>query len=167
MTSFAAPAPRAATGGPSGFERLVGLLFWVAVPALCVAGIVLGVSTWTVHAHRQVPGIPGTFVVDNRSCGGSVCLATGTFTSTDGTLSVGPITGATGWSQNSSHAVVFDPSTPDLIVPLPTRWNPTAAIASLSGAAVLLAAWGWLVLSRPTSAARPPHPTTTAGPALA
>lgn len=165
MSSFAVPAPRAATGGPlgpSGYVRLAAVAFWVVVPLLCVTGIVLGVTTWTVHAHRQVPGIPGTFLVENRSCGGSVCQSTGTFTSTDGTLEVGPITGGTGWGQNSRHQVVYDPSTPFVIVPLPSRWNPTAAITALSGAVVLLAAWAWLLLG-----ARRPHPATTYGPALA
>ncbi len=175
MSSFAAPAPRATTGGPadpSGLTRLVALVFWIVLPVLGVTGIVLGVTTWTVHAHRQVPGIPGRFVVDNRSCGGSVCLATGTFTSTGGNLVIGPITGATGWSQNSSHDVVYDPSTPDLILPLPSQWNPTAAITSLAGAAVLLVVWGWLALGASgrgsaASGARRPHPSTTTGPALA
>ncbi|MHA3701699.1 hypothetical protein ACXR2U_05900 [Jatrophihabitans sp. YIM 134969] len=163
MTSFAAPAPRAATGGPrdpSGLARLAAVVFWIVLPALCVTGIVLGVATWTEHAHRQVPGIPGTFLVDNRSCGGTVCLATGTFTSTDGNLVIGPLTGVAGWTQDSAHTVVYDPSTPDVIVPLPTRWNPTAAIASLTGATVLLLAWGWLAFG-----GRRPHPAP--GPALA
>lgn len=165
MTSFAAPAPRAATGGPrdpAGLARLAAMLFWIVVPVLCVTGIVLGVTTWTVHAHRQVPGIPGTFVVDNRSCGGSVCLATGTFTSTDGNLVLGPLTGVAGWTQDSQHAVVYDPSSPDVIVTRPARWNPTAAITALTGGVVLLAVWGWLVLG-----ARRPHSSTTTGPALA
>lgn len=164
MTSFAAPAPRAATGGPGdpgGLARLVALVFWAAVPALCVAGIVLAVSTWTVHAHRQVPGIPGTFVVQNRSCGGSLCQSTGTFTSTDGAFTLDSITGVAGWAQNSEHKVVYDPSTPFVIVPLRSSWDPTAAISALAGGGVLLALWGWLAFG-----VRHPHHETT-GPALA
>jgi hypothetical protein len=169
VTSFAAPAPRAATGGPvdpSGLARLVALVFWAILPALSVAGIVLAVTTWTVHAHRQVPGIPGTFVVQNRSCGGSVCLATGTFASVDKTLQVGPLTGVAGWGQNSTHQVVFDPSSGS-IVPLGARWNPTAAISALSGGVLLLGLWGWFALGRPASGARDLHHETTTGPALA
>jgi hypothetical protein len=147
VTSFAAPVPHAATGGPSGpsgLTRLLGVVFWLVVPALCVVGIVLSVVTWTQHAHEQVPGIPGTFVVQNRSCGGSICQLTGTFSSTDGVLVLDNLTGLAGWDQNSKHDVVYDPSSPNAIVPLGDRWNPTAAIAALTGAGVLLLAWGWL-----------------------
>jgi hypothetical protein len=144
------------------------MVFWLVVPALSVAGIVLGVTTWTVHAHRQVPGIPGTFVVDNRSCG-SVCLLTGTFTSNNGTFSDGSLFGVAGWAQNSTHKVVYDASL-GTIVPLSARWNPVPAITALTGAAVLLSAWGWLALgqigrARTGHDLRHPHPTT--GPALA
>jgi hypothetical protein len=158
VTSFAVPAPRAATGGPvgpSGFARLLALIFWLVVPALCVTGIVLSAVTWTQHAHRQVPGIPGTFLVQNRSCGGSICQLTGTFTSDDGVLVLTNLTGLSGWDQNSRHAVVYDPSSsPSAIVPLGEPWNPTAAISALSGAILLLAGWGWLAFgaSRPTAA---------------
>jgi hypothetical protein len=171
VTSFAAPAPRGATGGPgdpgtgpSGLARLAAVAFWLVLPLLCVTGIVLGITTWTVHAHDQVPGIPGTFLVENRSCGGSVCLTTGTFTSDDGNLVIAPLTGVAGWTQDSEHTAVYDPSTPDVIVPLPTRWNPTAAISGLTGAGVLLIVWGWLSFG-----ARRPHPvpSPTPGPALA
>lgn len=177
VTSFAAPASRATTGGPvdpSGLARLAAFVFWVVVPVLCLAGIVLGVTTWTVHAHRQVPGIPGSFLVENRSCGGSVCLSTGTFTSDNGAFEAGPLSGGLGWGQDSTHKVVYDASNGS-IVPLGARWNPTAAISALSGAAVLLAAWGWLAFgrsdgsdpSRSTAGPRRPHPSTTTGPALA
>lgn len=150
MTSFA--APRAATGGPvgdggpSGFARLVAVVFWLVVPIACVVGIVMAITTWTSHAHRQVPGIPGTFVVQNRSCGGTICQSTGTFTSTDGSLRLAGLTGGLGWEQDTEYGVVFDPSTPEVIVPLPTRWNPSAAIVALTGGVALLGVWGWLAL---------------------
>lgn len=159
MTSFAVPAPRAATGGPSGFARLLGLVFWVVLPALAVLGIALGIATWTRHAHRQVPGIPGTFLVENRSCGGSICQLTGTFRSTDGQLVLPDLTGVAGWTQNSHHDVVYDPSTPNGIVPLATHWDPTAAITAISGGTLLIGAWGWLAFG----ARRTPLP----GPAVA
>lgn len=161
VSSFAVPAPRAAGArppGPSGWARLLGLLFWVVLPLLAAFGLWLGLSTFATHVDNRPPGIPGTYVVVDRSCSGGLCNGSGTFTATDGSFTGVGLWGPTQWAQGTKHSVVYDPSTPDLIVPLPSRWNPTAAITALTGATGLLVLWGWFAFGARRTSTPAPQP---------
>jgi hypothetical protein len=125
--------------------NLLGLAFWVVLPIASVLLLALGIDSILRHVNNIPAGVRGTYVVTSHDCQGQVCLTAGTFTSTDGRLVETDLLGDYRWQLGEKHRAVYNGNAVD-VIPLPARWNPTAAIVGIAGVLAFLTIWTWCLL---------------------
>jgi hypothetical protein len=121
------------------------LAFWVVLPIASVLLLALGIDSILRHVNNIPAGVRGTYVVTSHDCQGQVCLTAGTFTSTDGRLVETDLLGDYRWQLGEKHRAVYNGNAVD-VIPLPARWNPTAAIVGIAGVLAFLTIWTWCLL---------------------
>jgi hypothetical protein len=127
-----------------GARRIAGWLFWVVFPLLCVVAITLSVSAIAQHAGSEPSGIRGTYVA-NRTCLRSICLVGGTFVSDDGTVRVTSLLGDPRWATGTTHRVVYDGTSAEVIAI--GQWDPTPSVLAAAGALTYLGVVGYLMVA--------------------
>jgi hypothetical protein len=136
-----------------GARRIAGWLFWVVFPVVCLAALALAVSGIVQHVNNQPTGIRGTYIA-SRSCARGICLVGGTFTSDDGTVTVTSLLGDPRWVNGSTHRVVYDGTSAEVIGL--NQWDPTPSVLAGLGALTYLGVAGYFLLdyrrARPTRA---------------
>lgn len=123
---------------------LLAGLFWIVLPAACLATIALSAGKLASHVNNMPAGIRGTFVVTTHNCQQQLCITGGTFTSDDKSVMARDLLGIYAWTLGTSHRVVYNLDAAD-VIPLPAHWDPTGTALGIAGALVLLALWGWFV----------------------
>lgn len=124
-----------------GAARVVGVLFWIVVPVLCVLVLLVTGSNFAHNINRQPTGIRGTFTVTDRTCFGNVCQNAGTFRSDDGRTRQDNLLGDYRWKIGETHRAVLGRESG--VIALPSRWIPSATVYAALGAVVLLGFWAW------------------------
>jgi len=125
-----------------GARRVAGLLFWVGFPALCVAAIVMVITTFISHVGSVPPGIKGDIVVTGRTCSNRICSVAGTFTSDDGRLVRSQLLADPRWHAGETHRVVYDGKGVSVLA-LPAYWDSTTILMSGFGAVLYLGIVGY------------------------
>jgi hypothetical protein len=138
----AAVTPAAPVRGTARLPGIVALLFWVALPVLCVWMLWHGSQQLATRIHHAPPGTRGDFVVTTHNCQQKLCITGGTFTSDDKKVVAKNLLGVYRWKLGTTHRVVYNLDAAD-VIPLPAQWDPTAAVLGITGATVLLGIWGW------------------------
>jgi len=150
----AAPAPAAtATRRRAAADRAIrwrtkaiGLLFWVVIPLFCLVSVGFGIERIVGHVIDVPSGLRGTYQVTNHSCSGPLCISTGTFTSTDGTVTVSGLLGDYRWQPGRTYKVLYSPNSVE-VTPLP-GWEPSSTILGMAGAIGYLVLWAWFLRRR-------------------
>jgi hypothetical protein len=124
-----------------------GALFWVVIPALCLASLAVGTDQFARHVDNIPAGTRGTFQVSGRTCDGRVCVTTGTFTASDRSVVVPDAVGDHRWLVGRQYNAVYDP-TSGKILARPGNWDPSATIIGMVGALAFLTFVGWCLRSR-------------------
>jgi hypothetical protein len=153
---------RAATDrGARWWSTAVAVLFWIVVPLFCLVSLGFGIERIVGHVVVVPSGLRGTYEVTNHSCSGPLCISTGTFTSTDGTVIVPGLLGDYRWQPGRSYKVLYSANSVE-VTPLP-RWDPSPTLLGLAGSIGYLAIWGWFFTRRrrrPRSGAGAADPRT-------
>jgi hypothetical protein len=136
------PGGLAATYGP----LFVGLVFWILLPLLCVATLIIGSVNLVTKIDRVPAGILGSYQVTSHSCHQELCITGGTFTSTTGNVVETNLFGSYEWQLGTAHPAIYNDDAAD-VIPLPGRWDPTATILGMTGALAFIAVWGWCLLA--------------------
>ena len=150
MTAAASPAePAASPRSPRSElgDRLpvvAGVLFWVVVPLVCLAAFGLGVDRFVSHFNSHPAGVSGTFLVTTHNCQQQLCVTGGTFTSDDGAIVEPDLLGVYRWTIGTKHHVYYSADAAG-VIPLPARWDPSAAVLAIVGASTLFGVWAWCV----------------------
>jgi hypothetical protein len=120
--------------------RMLALLFWIVLPALCVLWLVLGAQKLSTHLNNVPAGTLGTYTVTSHSCNGEVCVTGGTFKSADGRLVQKNLLGVYSWEDGEVHKAIYDSTSVD-VIPLPSHWDPTATVTGMAGALGFVVLW--------------------------
>ena len=145
VTAAAPPAEpvRARPRGPGEWlPSLARALFWIVLPIVCLFTVAVGIDRLVSHINHVPSGIRGSFLVTTHNCQQQLCISGGTFTSDDKKLIARNLLGVYRWKLGTKHRVVYNVDAAD-VIPLPARWDPTAAALGVAGASILLGLWAW------------------------
>jgi hypothetical protein len=129
-----------ADGLMNAVTRAMALAFWLILPVLCVLMLVLGTQKLSKNLNNVPAGTLGLYTVTSHSCSGEVCVTGGTFTSADGRLFEKNLLGVYSWHDGETHKAIYDSQSVD-VIPLPTKWDPTATAVGMAGALGFLVLW--------------------------
>ncbi|UQX87728.1 hypothetical protein M6D93_15680 [Jatrophihabitans telluris] len=138
-----------------GVRRVAGWLFWVIFPVATLAALISAILTVVQHVGTEPPGIQGTYVA-NRSCARGICLVGGTFISADHGLTVTSLLGDPRWESGSSHKVIYDGSSAE-VIDYP-NWDPTPTVLAGVGALTYLGVAGYFLVAARRTRNRDPAP---------
>lgn len=142
------------------WPAVVALTFWMIVPILCLAALAAGSYRFARHVDNVPPGTRGSYLVTTHSCQRQLCITGGTFTSSDGKLTVPDLLGDYRWKLGTKYGAVYDADRAD-VIPLPAHWDPSSTVLGMAGGLTFLVLWGWcLVRARDRSLVRQPAVTS-------
>jgi hypothetical protein len=142
VTAATASRDRAANRLAAATPTVLGVLFWIVLPVVCLVMLALGIDHLARHVNNVPAGTRGTYVVTSHSCQEHLCITAGTFTSTDGRIVEPNLLGDYRWKPGIKYDVVYNINAAE-VVSLPAHWDPSATVIGMAGAISSLALWGW------------------------
>jgi hypothetical protein len=142
-----------------GARRIAGWLFWVVFPVVCIGALIVAANGIISHLGNRPDGIRGTYIA-NRTCSRGICLVGGTFVSDDQRITVTSLLGDPRWPTGTSHKVVYDGTSAEVIGL--GQWDATPSVLAAVGALTYLSVVGYFLMAlrrerrEPTQA--PPGP---------
>jgi hypothetical protein len=141
VTAATASRDRVASRAAAALPSVLGVLFWLGLPVLCLFALGLGIDHLARHVNNVPAGIRGKYVVTSHSCQEHLCITAGTFTSTDGRIVEPNLLGDYRWKPGIEYGVVYNGNAAE-VIGLPAHWDPSATLIGMAGAASALVLWG-------------------------
>ena len=126
---------------------LVGALFWVVVPVLCLVSLGLGIGQLATHRTHTPPGVHGTFFVTERDCRLGPCGTVGNFSADDQTVLLSHVIGNDEWLAGRTYGAIYNAKT-GRVGGLPGTCDPSPSAIGMAGALVYLCVWAWCLQTR-------------------